>query len=286
MRKLIYILLVAIVFTFLIGTALKAETLEEGDIFAIQSLSLRILTFNIHSAINWRGEYDLDGIINFIQEVNPDLVGLQEVGRFWSSATNFQDLPAQMAERLKMFYAYSVSLERNEGYFGNLILSKYPITQIWIESLPGNLERRSLVFTQVLVNGVRINFLTTHLGLSEEDRREQIASITQFTNQISGPLIITGDFNGSAQDSSISLLRGIFSDLQELSNLKENGTFRNNDGTIGHRIDYILTTPDFELNSFSVYDNYLSDHLPVMAEINLLIDPRNVAGEPLYLSLH
>lgn len=282
MRNYICILLI-VVFTFFGAAAVQAESSDNGGLVEIPNLTLRILTFNIHSALNWNGEYDLEGIINFIREVNPDLVGLQEVERFWSSASNFQDLPAEMASRLNMFYAYSVSLERDNGYFGNLILSKYPITQIWTENLPGSLEKRSLAFTQLFVKGARINFLTTHLGLSLEDRQEQITSILQFVNQVNGPLIITGDFNGIPQESSISLLCSNFLDLQERSEVKENGTFRLKEGNIGSRIDYILTTPDFGLSSFRIYnDNYLSDHLPVVTEVSLTVDPENVAGEPLY----
>ena len=30
-------------------------------------LTLKVMTFNIHSAVNWYGSFDLDGLENFIQ---------------------------------------------------------------------------------------------------------------------------------------------------------------------------------------------------------------------------
>jgi endonuclease/exonuclease/phosphatase family metal-dependent hydrolase len=245
------------------------EASDPGDLMEI--IHLKVLTLNIHSGINWSGKYDLDAIGKFINEVNPDLVGLQEVDRFWSSMSQFQDLPGELALRLKMFSSYSVSLARNDGYFGNLVLSKYPITLMWAEQLPGSLERRSFVFTQVLINGIRINFVTAHLGLSDSDRLQQAATMLQLTRQISGPLIITGDFNADASDGAVKMIKASFIDIQELSGLKQ-GTFRLKDGKIGPLIDYILVTPEFGFVNFQITDNYISDHLPVLAELSLMVD--------------
>ena len=112
------------------------------------TLTLKVMTFNIHSAINWYGSFDLDGLANFISETNPDIVGLQEVDLSWSSMSDFQDIPTQLAQRLHMYCAFSASRERNNGFFGNLILSKYPILQEWTSLLPGSLELRvSLLYS-------------------------------------------------------------------------------------------------------------------------------------------
>jgi endonuclease/exonuclease/phosphatase family metal-dependent hydrolase len=260
----------------------QAEVLGEGVSEDLDNLALKVLTLNIHGAVNWFGQFDLDGIIHFIEEVNPDIVGLQEVDRNWSNVSNFEDLPLEMATRLKMFYAYSASLERNGGNFGNLILSKHPFTQIWTQNLPGNLEQRSVVFAQFIINGVRINFLTTHLGLSEADRLAQSAAIVQLANQVDGPLIITGDFNGDGADPSIAPLRSNFLDLLDQSDFRESGTFRAKDGNISSRIDFILTTPEFGVSRVQIFDNYISDHLPVLVEVNLLVDRKNMGGEPVF----
>jgi endonuclease/exonuclease/phosphatase family metal-dependent hydrolase len=260
------------VFIFLCGFGARSfafEANDPGDL--METIHLKVLTLNIHSGINWSGKYDLDAIVKFIGEVNPDLIGLQEVDRCWSSMSQFQDLPGELALRLRMFSSYSVSLARNNGYFGNLVLSKHPITVMWAEQLPGSLERRSFVFTQVLINGIRINFVTAHLGLSDSDRLQQAATMLRLTRQISGPLIVTGDFNADASDGAVKMIKESFIDIQELSGLKQ-GTFRLRDGKIGPLIDYILVTPEFGFVDFQIVDNYISDHLPVMAELSLMVD--------------
>lgn len=247
------------------------DTGEPGELMG--TIRLKILTLNIHSAINWYGQYDLDGLVKFIASVNPDLVGLQEVDRYWSNRSQFQDLPGELALRLGMFSSYSVSLARNNGYFGNLILSKYPINLMWADQLPGDLERRSFVFSQVNINGFHVNFITAHLGLSTSDRILQVSAMLQVTHPIDGPLIITGDFNGFSDDEAVKLTKNNFIDVQMASGVPQ-GTFRGKDGKIGSVIDYIFVTPEFGLVDFQIPDNYISDHLPLIAELSLWVDSR------------
>ncbi|HBF37801.1 MAG TPA: hypothetical protein DDW50_10810 [Firmicutes bacterium] len=238
-------------------------------------LALRVMTFNVHSAINWYGKFDVEGLAQFIKEADPDIVGLQEVDLGWSGATNFEDIPAELGERLHMFYAFSASRERNNGFFGNLILSKYPIVQQWTKVMPGRLEPRSFNFVQLFIEGRRINFLTTHLGLSVSDRLKQAASIIDFMNLVSGPLIITGDFNGGDHDPAVAEIKKNLADLQSMSEFKESGTFRSKDGRIYPtlKMDYILATPEFNLSSLKVVDDtYTSDHVPLIANLTLNLE--------------
>ena len=223
------------------------------------------------------------GIIKFINEVNPDIIGMQEVDRNWSSSSLFQDIPTELANRLQMYQAYSVSLERNNGYYGNLILSKYPIVQLWSEQLAGSLERRSMVLTQLIINGVRVNFITTHLGLSESDRVQQVAGIMRLTRELKGPVLISGDFNGGGQDPAVEMLNTSFTNLFTLEPGFGGGTFRSKSGAIGAQaIDYIFASPELSLKRIQVFDNYISDHLPILAEVELPLNPTDLSGDQLY----
>jgi endonuclease/exonuclease/phosphatase family metal-dependent hydrolase len=245
-------------------------------------LDMKIMTLNIHSGVNWQGQYDIDSLARFIAEANPDIVALQEVDRVWSNRSQFVDICAELAQRLQMMFTFSASLARNQGYFGNEILSKYPVVQAWAEKMPGKLEARSFVFSQVIISGIRVNLLNTHLGLSDEDRIVQVESIIKFLNQIDGPTVITGDFNGTSEDKAVALLRNEFFDIQSHTEQASQGTFRSKDGSIGDRMDYILTSPEFTLKRFEVVDNLLSDHLPLIAELELRVNPTQVAGEPVF----
>lgn len=277
-RPKIYIQWILCFLLLLLPAAAKAEAIATQD----NTLTLKVLTLNIHGGVNWYGQYDLESIARYIAEVNPDLVGLQEVDRIWSSMSRFEDIPGELARRLNMFYAYSASLERNNGNFGNLILSRYPLVSIFTELMPGSLERRSFGFVQVLVGGVRVNFVTTHLGLSDSDRLEQVKSIQQFVAQTDGPLIITGDFNGTDGDVSVNAFEGRFVDAQDQSGMKDRGTFRARNGVLVPRMDYIFASPEFALRNFRIDDNYISDHLPLIAEFDLNLRNQLVAGEPVF----
>ncbi len=241
-------------------------------------ITLKVLTFNIHSGINWSGHYDLEQIAAFIGGIKPDLAGIQEVSRFWSWRTNFQDMVTFLGDRLGMLPAFSASLCRDgKASFGNLILTKYPIINTWSEILPDNREPRSYLAAQVLANGVRVNFLTAHLGLSDKERLNQVNKIVKFGTQLSGPLIITGDFNEKPNGGGIAIIRENW--------IKHNlsppqGTLRLSDHEVGPEIDMIFTSSDWGLKSMRVYENELSDHLPVVAELELNLPWTQVAGEP------
>ena len=244
------------------------------------SITLKIMTLNIHSGINWAGNYDPDGLVEQIRTINPDLISMQEVDQNWSSLSQYQDLPALLAERLGMYSAFSASLSRNGGCFGNLVLSKYPLTQVWSERLSGSLETRSFVLTQVLVAGVRINFIGIHLGLSESDRLEQVTGLFEYLNLLDGPVLIGGDFNGGIGDRAVNALRESFNDLGYSNGQPEQGTFRGKNGAIGNRMDFLLASSEFGLLQYQVIDSFVSDHLPIVAEVSLTIAPDQIAGEP------
>ncbi len=277
----IYMVYVLMLLTLGVSTAVKAEAIGAAE--GGQTVTLKVMTLNIHSGVNWYGQYDLEGIARYIEAVHPDIVGMQEVVRGWSSQSRFEDIPKDLAQRLNMSYAYSASLERSNGNFGNLILSRYPILSVFTELMPGDLERRSFGFVQILVNGVRVNFVTTHLGLSESDRRQQATAIAQFISKVSGPLIITGDFNGSDGDVAVSVFQGNFLDVQDQCGLKQQGTFRVKDGSLIPRMDYIFASPDFAVDSLRIDENYISDHLPLVADLQLTVSNQNIAGEPVFL---
>lgn len=276
-----YIIIIVILLAITPGLA-KAETYLEVDV-NMATLKLKILTLNIHGGVDWNGGYNLDAIAAFIKEVDPDIVGLQEVDRVWSKRSGFQDLCAELGRRLEMNYAFSSSLQRNQGHYGNQIISKHPMVYVWAEPMPSIGEQRSFVFTQLMIEGVRVNVLNTHLGLSPEERQWQVSRILTFLNQIDGPLIITGDFNESGDDGAVALMLNEFFDLQRQSGQPPQGTLRRKDGSVNGRIDYIFTSPEFSVSRFEVIDNYLSDHLPVVAEVDLRIDPLKVSGEPVFV---
>lgn len=245
-------------------------------------MKLIILTFNIHNGIDRYGKYNLAQIAKFIGQIKPDLAGLQEVSRFWSPKTNYQDMVGFLGERLGMRSAFSPTLSRNrKGFFGNLVLSKYPLINTWAEILPGNLEPRSYQAVQVQAGGIRVNFLTTHLGLSDTERLAQASKIVNFGLQLGEPLIITGDFNQGPSGPGVALIKRNWVKHDPSPPL---GTLRLDNGKVGPEIDMIFTSSNLVLKSMKVYENGLSDHLPVCGEFEINLSWNQRAGQPVIRS--
>jgi endonuclease/exonuclease/phosphatase family metal-dependent hydrolase len=244
-------------------------------------ISLRVMTFNIHNGIDWSGKYDLDGTIDFIEEVQPDLAGIQEVSRCWSPKTGFENMEATFAEKLRMNTYFSAAFKRGKkALFGNLVLSKRPFINRWTERLPGNLEPRNFIAVQLQIKGVRVNFLTTHLGLSGIERLRQAKKIIQFGAQLGDPLILAGDFNENEYGPGVSLLKKYWVKHSQTPCL---GTVRSRKNIIGPEIDMIFTTPNLIVKDLKIFNNYLSDHLPVMADLELKTSWTKIAGANVFL---
>jgi endonuclease/exonuclease/phosphatase family metal-dependent hydrolase len=234
-----------------------------------QRLTLKILTLNIHAGVDWYGRFGPEKLVDFVKEVNPDLCGFQEVDSKWSWRSRFCELDWFLAEGLMMYPVFAPALTHPFGAYGNLILSKFPIAASWVEQMPGRKEPRSFCCAQLDIVGVRILFLTTHLGLALEDRKAQAERIREFLGGRREPVILTGDFNADGDEESIRILTAGFYDHHLEGAWRDNGTFRLKDGSVGSRLDYLLLTPQFRLRQYRVFDNFLSDHLPVFAEVAL-----------------
>jgi endonuclease/exonuclease/phosphatase family metal-dependent hydrolase len=268
--RFLAIFIVNLILFGLAATAAHGAELEGSRRFLAPD-PLRILNLNIHGGIDWFGQYDLEGLITFIREKNPDVVTLQEVPCKWSSRTGFADFPAELAKALGMEYCFGPALEFGKRRFGNLILSRLPIAESWTGKLPGSLERRSYAMAHIFTGEASVYILTTHLGLSEEDRLAQATALMEVMREVKGPLLLTGDFNAGPTDTGVALLRLEMQDLQELSSFAGQSTFLTKNGSVlTERLDFILAGSGVKYKDFAIIQAFLSDHLPIAAAVTLV----------------
>ena len=256
--------------------------MEKDEVTLLKSREiLRVLTFNIHNGINRYGKYNLEQIADFVFQIKPDLAGLQEVSRFWSPKTKYQDMVGFLGKKLGMYPAFFGAVNRNnKSSFGNLLLSKWRPIKHWTETLPGELEKRSFIVVQVGVGGARVNFSTTHLGLSASERLVQVSKIVDIGLQLGAPLIITGDFNETSNGPGVEIIKRNWIKHKPFPPL---GTVRLKNGKIGPEIDMVFTSSDLVLKNLKVYENELSDHLPVCGDFEIKTPWNQVAGGPVYV---
>jgi len=171
---------------------------------------IRVLTYNIHKGYcSGNRRFVLEAMRERIAETGADLVFLQEIhGTAIKSAAKKRrfSYPEQphfeyLADQAWPHYAYGRNAIYRKGDHGNAILSMFPITgweNIDVSMFPRS--SRSILHGIIEPPGrdIRLHALCVHLGLLEQERREQLKALTKRIDAHvphDEPLIIAGDFN-------------------------------------------------------------------------------------------
>ncbi len=148
---------------------------------------------------------DIDAAIDVIRTYDPDIVGLQEIDRFWARSA-YLDEPAVMGDALGYPHrCYAPNLDHGaDGHsplphqYGTLILSRFPILECSNRLLPrvATEEQRGLTLALINVRGVPLRFYNTHLHTTQAARLLQTADIAAVLDAAPDvPIVLMGDFN-------------------------------------------------------------------------------------------
>lgn len=247
--------------------ASDGNTIPEG-------ISLKTMTYNIYSGQKAYSETKgLDTIAAVIKKVNPDIVGIQEF-ETGSDKLGKADAISMLKERTGMRYAYFAETgygTGDGGDYGNLILSKYEISEGACYDLPRKTSLdndkypRSMGIVKVKKGEKEFHFAVTHMSLVEESRIAQASTILEKIAGIEGPIILTGDFNAYADSEPMKVLYERF----KIACLNDNYGLTTGTPVPEKAIDFILYTADKGMTplSYNVYYDayYQSDHFPVVA---------------------
>lgn len=219
-----------------------------------------MMTFNIHHGEGLDGKVNLKRIAELIGHQKADIIALQEVDRY-RLCSGFVDQAKELAQELGMDMRFAPSLTYTVGQYGNAILSRYPIADSSWALLPGSKETRSLLTVKINVGSEPVRIATTHLGLSQADRRVQLVRMSELLLSNEDPLVVTGDFNMEIESFPVKM------DSMELSNVPllpdRMATFAD-----GKRLDYFFTNRKNVRPAWTVPTIY-SDHFPVITLIPL-----------------
>ena len=201
---------------------------------------------------------DLQAAIGVIREHKPDIVGLQEIDRFWARS-GYQDEPAVLSAALEMPHScYGANLLHTPDshsdwshQYGTLVLSRYPIVTCGTTAFPraATAEQRGLTLAVIDVRGVTLRFYNTHLHTTEADRLLQTAAIAQAIDLAAEePKVMVGDFNARPTATEMQPVFARFTDAWA----KAGGHTGDNpdgltspaqlDGNPRNRIDYVLVS--------------------------------------------
>ncbi len=154
-----------------------------------------------------------DKIVNIIKKYKFDIIGLQEAKSY----------------DVGSYTLYAQQISRNSGLTNNYItvpnnvnalLSKYTLSNKSSTALTGG-QPRSFDKTVINVNGVKISFYNTHLGLDEYNEGH-FAKIAEVLSKDSNPIIVTGDFNSTTIDNFDKYLKPLGFEIAAYDNTTKN----------------------------------------------------------------
>ena len=156
---------------------------------------IRVATYNIHAAIGADRRRDLERIAAVIEEIGPDVIGLQEVES--RASRGGSDQAMRLAAMLGMACVEGPMMLEGPGWYGNAILSRLPVLAEQRLRFPAHSgEPRGAV--GVLVEdpqGGRWRLINTHLDLWSRSRLRQVQSLARLLENAGEPWILLGDLN-------------------------------------------------------------------------------------------
>ncbi len=102
---------------------------------AAKPVRVRVLTYNIHHGAGTDGKTDLARTAGAIKRLTPDLVALQEVDKATTRSRGV-DQAAELGRLTGMHFAFGKAMDFAGGQYGEAILSRYPLMEIQVHSLP------------------------------------------------------------------------------------------------------------------------------------------------------
>lgn len=219
----------------------------------------RFATFNVRHGQGTGSWISLTRTARAIQQLDADVVSVNELYRLGQR----YDQPGRLADLLDMHVTFQPNVTTGALEYGNAILSRHPLEQVELTSLPSRREQRGLMVARTRAGEHDVTCAVTHLSLHRATRAEQLATIAEELPH-DEPLVFSGDLNCEHHE------------LHPLAHRLE----------IAHHspdtfpavrpfraYDHILWSEHWDLEHVTTSDTWASDHLPLVATLRMLGDP-------------
>ncbi|NND08885.1 MAG: hypothetical protein HKN87_21135 [Saprospiraceae bacterium] len=247
-----------------------------------ESTVLKVLTYNIHYGVGMDAEKNLKRIAQVISELDPDLVGLQEVAdsamvASLAQMTNMLGVFGASTEKEppNLFNLLGIPIPKEQLHYGDGILSKYPFRYIGNLSIPSaSSSRYEAMCIEVDIDSEgsaqkKVRFITTHFDYletigSHAARKASIEVIEKafVEDSLETAYILTGDLNATPNSDVLKLL-GLRGWAQEDLG---NKLYTVPSPSPSKQIDYVLVRPKSAwriIDIVAVEEGQASDHLPI-----------------------
>ncbi|WP_051301544.1 endonuclease/exonuclease/phosphatase family protein [Actinomadura rifamycini] len=225
---------------------------------------VRIMTYNVHDAVNQDGRLDPEGIADTIEQQKPQVVLLQEAGR-GSLLSGTADVGVWLSRRLGMKLIWGPAAD---GQFGNAILTSLPVVSSGTARMPkGDWSQiRGYVWARLGVGETTIDVWSTHLEGGDGNGDVRAMQIAALLRAWGGAprTVIGGDFNTGPGSPELSrMTRG--TDLRTAVIGADPAPTTPD----GERHDWIFGSDGILFSDYDVPKSDASDHYPVAVTVRI-----------------
>lgn len=242
----------------------RAQTLsQQSNLFPQKERTIRIMSYNIHHGQGMDNKMDVERIGKLIIDIQPEVIGLQEVDSMVNRSGNI-DILQLLSTQTGMYATFGYSILHDGGKYGNGMLTREKPLTVDKIALPGIREARSALIVE-LKDYVVIN---THISLDEAERIESVKIIADWAKKYDKPVFLIGDLNATPDSPPLEILK---KEWQILSNPKQpTSPSINPVRTIDYVLGYVSNGQTYANHNAQVIDEQVaSDHRPLFVDIQL-----------------
>jgi endonuclease/exonuclease/phosphatase family metal-dependent hydrolase len=227
-------------------------------------MKLRLASYNIHAGVGTDHRFNPQRQASVLQSLNADVIALQEVVSVGPDGFALLD---KLAAHCGMVAIAGPTMMRGDASYGNALLTRHPVSAVKRLNLDEyRYEPRGALAVELNIGPHHsLTVVTTHLGLRGHERRGQLQRLLEWLPE-PRPLCLLGDFNEWLPWSRV--LRKLH---KAFGKTAAPATFPSRLPLL--TLDRIYASPNSTIESLSRLNTpearAASDHLPLLAEINL-----------------
>ena len=127
---------------------------------------------------------------------------------WWKEARRPPALKIKVGENSPSLVGFNALLDFcPEISLGGVSITPAELRRLAHESDGGaSTETRSFTYALIEINGVKVNFISMHLGFPEYARVGQAKELIAYIKKLSDPVVVTGDFNMTQGSESYKVI--------------------------------------------------------------------------------
>jgi endonuclease/exonuclease/phosphatase family metal-dependent hydrolase len=224
---------------------------------ATSTESLKVLTYNIQQGYDAAGMKNYAGQLALIQQLKPDVIGLQESDTSRIANGN-SDVVRYFADHLGMYSYYGPKTV--QGTFGVALLSRYPIKNPRTFYMVSEGEQTATIVAEITAGGKTYHVMSTHLG--NDGPLPQLLDVLSQVDRQSNTVLM-GDFNFNPTTEQYRQITALLDDAWgRAGSPPPIGAEWNAD----QRIDHLFISPNVDVVDAQYVRTPLSDHPALVVE--------------------